>query len=98
MREDQSGFDYIASNVDDLMIAAVDVDETVTFLKQEFMRHSLTLVRPYFDSQGRWRRLGLNNQALPQTVSRECEEHHCLGETFKTVNSYQSHLASRKLR
>ena len=31
------GYDYIASHVDDIMIAAVDVDKIVTFLKGEFI-------------------------------------------------------------
>ena len=37
LREDGSGYNYIASHVDDLMIAAVDVNEIVTFLKSEFI-------------------------------------------------------------
>ena len=37
LREDGSGYDYIASHVDDLMIAAEDVESIVMFLKSEFI-------------------------------------------------------------
>ena len=37
LRKDGSGYDYIASHVDDLMIAAENVEEIVEFLKEEFI-------------------------------------------------------------
>ena len=37
LRKDGSGYDYIASHVDDLMIAAENVKQIVKFLKDQFI-------------------------------------------------------------